>query len=452
MSSQTITTRFEHAKISHYNKIFYQPLYYISNNLIQNIYKITNNDKYDDKYIDDKFEFYPDTDINLELTNSDNIGSENNSIDSINLNFILDRYNTNLKFKYNGVDFTIKTDDIIKKYPVPVSHAECTISSTYEITCNASDLSLFNDFIKQSIKYYHKNFEGSSEDANKITIYISNSEGDYFSFLGKRNKRSLDTIYLPSKQKKEIIDDITNFIKLETKVKYERLGINYKRVYLLEGIPGAGKSSLIFSLASYFNYSIAIISFTPKMTDVNIMRAMRSLEDNDDKDNNKIKKKYFIVFEDMDCIFKERKSNDENKNMVTFSGILNALDGITTPENMISFITTNFKNNLDSALIRPGRVDKIVTFDYAIKEQIIEMYKKYTCEFYESLDIDKKCDEFYEVLCNLNIKTSTSLLQQYLICYLDNPEGAITNIKEIKKMYEASKVNNFETTEAGLYN
>ena len=79
-------------------------------------------------------------------------------------------------------------------------------------------------------------------------------------------------------------------------------------------------------------------------------------------------------------------------------------------------------------------------------------YKKYTCEFYESLDIDKKCDEFYEVLCNLNIKTSTSLLQQYLICHLDNPEGAITNIKEIKKMYEASKVNNFETAEAGLYN
>ena len=220
----------------------------------------------------------------------------------------------------------------------------------------------------------------------------------------------------------------------------------------ITGTGGAGKSSLIFSLASHFNYSIAIISFTPKMTDVNIMRALRSLEDNDDKDNNKIKKKYFIVFEDMDCIFKERKTNDEHKNMVTFSGILNALDGITTPENMISFITTNFKSNLDSALIRPGRVDKIITFDYAIKEQVIEMYKKYTCEFYESLDIDKKCDEFYEVLCNLNIKTSTSLLQQYLMCHLDNPEGAIKNIKEMKKMYEASKVNNFETAEAGLYN
>ena len=153
MSSQTITTRFEHAKISHFCKIFYQPLYMISTNLIQNIYKNTNNDKYDAKFVDDKFEFYPDTDINLELTNSDNIGSENNSIDSINLNFILDRYNTNLKFKYNGVDFTIKTDDIIKKYPVPVSHAECTISSTYEITCNASDLSLFNDFVENKPCY-----------------------------------------------------------------------------------------------------------------------------------------------------------------------------------------------------------------------------------------------------------------------------------------------------------
>ena len=30
-----------------------------------------------------------------------------------------------------------------------------------------------------------------------------------------------------------------------------------------------------------------------------------------------------VILEDIDCIFKERKSNDESKNSITFSGLLN---------------------------------------------------------------------------------------------------------------------------------
>ena len=42
---------------------------------------------------------------------------------------------------------------------------------------------------------------------------------------------------------------------------------------------------------------------------------------------------------------------------MTFSGLLNAIDGVTSTEGRIVFMTTNYIDRLDPALIRPGRVD-----------------------------------------------------------------------------------------------
>ena len=42
---------------------------------------------------------------------------------------------------------------------------------------------------------------------------------------------------------------------------------------------------------------------------------------------------------------------------VTFSGLLNAIDGVGCAEERILFMTTNYIDRLDPALIRPGRVD-----------------------------------------------------------------------------------------------
>ena len=42
---------------------------------------------------------------------------------------------------------------------------------------------------------------------------------------------------------------------------------------------------------------------------------------------------------------------------VTFSGLLNAIDGATSTEGRVIFMTTNYPERLDPALIRPGRVD-----------------------------------------------------------------------------------------------
>ena len=317
-----------------------------------------------------------------------------------------------------------------------------SIYSSYEINYDSENIEIFEDFLKTVVAFYEKYSIIDNSNKDSISIYITSHEGSYFQPIGKRNKRPIESIHLPMKQKQDIMTDLEKFLKPETKKRYNQLGINYKRTYLLEGVPGTGKTSLITGLASKYNANIAIVSFIPKMTDVDLIRSLRTLREYDDKDAQN--RRTFLVFEDIDCIFKERKSNDESRNSITFSGLLNSLDGITTND-IICFITTNYKHNLDSALLRPGRVDYIMRFDYAIKEQIISIYKDFTTS-----QNDDEPIEFYNECSKLNIKITTALLQQYLMKYIDNPRGAIDNIDEMKTMFEVANVSK-EAEDSGLY-
>ena len=72
-----------------------------------------------------------------------------------------------------------------------------------------------------------------------------------------------------------------------------------------------------------------------------------------------------ILLEDIDGIFVQRESvnygnddeEDEGRKHISFSGLINALDGIRSQEGRILFMTTNHKEKLDAALLRPGRAD-----------------------------------------------------------------------------------------------
>ena len=62
---------------------------------------------------------------------------------------------------------------------------------------------------------------------------------------------------------------------------------------------------------------------------------------------------------------------------VTFSGFLNALDGVTSGEERIVFLTTNHIDRLDPALIRPGRVDMIQLLDDASASQARRLFRQF---------------------------------------------------------------------------
>jgi chaperone BCS1 len=354
--------------------------------------------------------------------------------------YSIDRTKENLeiKFEYKEQTFWLKILDTHKDKLVETDKfKDFTQFSQYEIKFATRQFNIFEEFIKTSIDYFDKYYLENSPNTTTIKIYNSNDDG-YMDLLCNKRKRAMESIYLPKKKKEDLINDLDNFLKPETKALYHRLGINYKRTYLFEGVPGSGKTSFIFALASKYNYDIGIIHFTPKLTDAGLLSMIHSV--------NKRNKYMFIIFEDIDCLFKERKNHDDRLNAISFSGLLNLLDGLGTNENAIYFMTTNYKHNLDSALIRPGRVDNILNFDYAVKEQIIDMFGAFT----NCTDDDKKT-EFYKAckrLSNLNI--TTAILQQYLIKYINNPTGAIDSIDELKTLYDLSDVST-EAEKTGLF-
>ena len=430
-----VITQFKYNCLINNSTIFNQPLFYLGSLLKKTLLKTEVSHSYFNKItIINEMSNGMSKDIYLEI---EAYNKHNNN----KINYLLDRlkYDDEINFIYDNAKLTFKTEKICDKNAITIHRDEFALFSTFSIMCDEEDFEKFEDFIDTCIKYYNKFYDECQLGKDEIKLMLSSDEGGYFTSLGYRKKRSLDTIYLPAKQKQKMIDDLTYFLDEKTKAKYAKLGILHKRTYLFEGIPGSGKSSFIMALASHFGYNLAIISFTPKMHDNDLIRLLRSLEE---KEENKV----FIIFEDMDCIFKERKSNDESRNMITFSGILNALDGITTRDNMICFITTNYKQHLDSALIRPGRVDSIFRFDYVNKEQVIDIFTAFT-------ERPDKAQLFYDELSRFNINVSASLLQQYLLKYIDEPniDKAIDNIDELKKMYDAAHVSK-EAGETGLYN
>ena len=291
--------------------------------------------------------------------------------------------------------------------------------TTIEITPeNASGGINFKLFLSYIYKFVKQHIENISMLESDIKIY-TNLES-FWDELETKSPRTLDTIYLPDKLKSSVIDDMEWFLKEETVDRYHKLGRTHKRIYLFEGIPGSGKTSFIKALASNFGYNISMINFTDKVTDGGMQRLIKSLPE-----------KTFLILEDIDCLFEDRKKNDVNKNTVTFSGILNSLDGIATPDNFICFITTNYKCNLDNALLRPGRIDKIIKFEHVSKSQLKHIFKAYMEDEYT----DALFNDFYNSYHKLNIKAPVALIQEYLFKYLDKPLEAIENIDDMNEIY-----------------
>ncbi len=102
-----------------------------------------------------------------------------------------------------------------------------------------------------------------------------------------------------------------------------------------------------------------------------------------------------ILLEDADACIVSRKQSSENSR-ITFSGLLNALDGVASFEGRILFMTSNLfrmGSNVDAALLRPGRIDMEVYFGCANRFQAMTLFARFASR-------SSHCSLFFFNTCN----------------------------------------------------
>jgi mitochondrial chaperone BCS1 len=183
------------------------------------------------------------------------------------------------------------------------------------------------------------------------------SIGGTVSIVRTQTKRRRETLAIDSLTEDRLFRDLDRF--LNSQDIYRQRGIPWRRGYLLYGPPGTGKSSLIQAIASHYDRQLVSLSLTD-MNDSALLRAW-----------SEITATSVIALEDIDSVFNGRQPLGE----LSFSALLNTLDGAGAVEGSISILTTNHRDRLDPALIRPGRCDLEIKLDYLTVETCIKMFE-----------------------------------------------------------------------------
>jgi chaperone BCS1 len=186
---------------------------------------------------------------------------------------------------------------------------------------------------------------------NSISVTLYGANGSTGSL--RRNKRSLDTIFVDDAVKSRLVERITWFIGAEQW--HAERGIPWKLGIILHGPPGTGKTSLIHALASMFGFNIKYIKSLHGLGTAFMHGTAKDL----------------FVIEDIDTISGGlNRSGPDGSTANAANGVaqqssplhevLNAMDGMQTPDGLKFIATTNHIGRLDPAIIRPGRIDEVI--------------------------------------------------------------------------------------------
>ena len=191
---------------------------------------------------------------------------------------------------------------------------------------------------------------------------------DDWNAAGDVPRRSIDSIVTQDREAYDLLEDVRWFY--DSREWYASRGVPWRRGYLLHGPPGTGKSSLIRAIASELGSDIATLDLNRStLTDDALREALCS-----------VPKNALIAFEDIDAVHAGREGS---KSGVSFSGLLNAIDGVAAQEGRALFMTTNFRDRLDAALIRPGRADVHVELGFIGAAAAAAMFARFFPEAVE---------------------------------------------------------------------
>ena len=260
-----------------------------------------------------------------------------------------------------------------------------------------------------------------------VIVYARDRYGLSWKPKTRKPIRRLDTVHFDNATKKSVIEDVRNYLDVKTQKRYESRSMPYRRGYLFYGPPGTGKSSLSLAIAGEFGLDLYEVKVPSVGTDADLEQMFQE-----------IPPRCVVLLEDIDAIWadrsqaKQKQDQHEPSSSCTLSGLLNVLDGVSSQEGRIVIMTTNHLDRLDSALIRPGRVDMRVHLGnispIAAKEMFLRMFSSDSgCN---STVPEDQLEELASLFAS-HIPADTitpSRLQGFFQLHLDGPEQAAANI------------------------
>ena len=339
------------------------------------------------------------------------------------------------------------------------------IIEVYSFTKTTDQLRNFLDDIKQKYAINVKNKLGNKRyyfNMNPMNVPMDIDKRKdlsrlppHFTFIMKhfQTNRKFSNLF---GEDIEIIRNRVNFF-CKNKKWYDEKGIPYTLGLLLSGAPGTGKTSTIKCLANETNRHICNVNLN---TDMNKTQLENLFFNENINVLNPISGQHesfcipldqrIYVLEDVDCqsdIVMERalKSNTksikddskdaseekpDDKHKVDLSFLLNLLDGVLENPGRIVIMTSNFPDTLDSALIRPGRIDVIAKFRNCTNQTVIDMI-----EFFYDIVLSDENKERIRA-CKEEIITPAELSKVMFEHFSDHQEA----VNHMEKLSEKQSV------------
>ncbi|KAJ4419185.1 hypothetical protein N0V82_005092 [Gnomoniopsis sp. IMI 355080] len=210
-----------------------------------------------------------------------------------------------------------------------------------------------------------------------VVVYSRDRYGISWQPKSRKPIRLLETVHFDEEAKQGLLADIRKYLDPETQKRYQSRSMPYRRGYLFYGPPGTGKSSLSTALAGEFGLDLYEVKIPSVASDADLEQMFQE-----------IPPQCIVLLEDIDAVWTAEREYPEREDRTagsgsrspssncTLSGLLNVLDGVGSQEGRIVIMTTNKPERLDSALIRPGRVDLKVHLGNISRKSAEDMFMR----------------------------------------------------------------------------